>query len=491
MALNDIYPSLYINAHGLGEFKRKNPAVVVESDLSYYKHDSYSVMRLSYYDGKQDGNGTSLHYRGDHLIRGGVSSELGACAEAGANWLPLRISLPVSPESSQLRKFNTHAELYPYVSPIKKYLAAEFSEPAVAVEGSRYNRCFVVPKVDGSLMNVSVVKAGTAQGDYIKALAAKHAVDTEGDFYKEIEDRIYFIGTKLCLFASQASTVVEPFKAVVLASYGSFTAFYDSVDSFMDTISWTETASVVFEAVPDHPYSGLTVDYGRNFLSHLATVYYKEGKVGIQLPDSVSGAYLGGVVPEEIPCSGEALETYYGKKMEEALQGSVADLEGFMLAFTEPGGGLLYMKLKFPWYYVAHKPEMHSAEAEQIYADEHYARIKDRLYSLKVAVSVAAVKKNPRAVLEEFGRLFIKSFEEVYVAGEPRKDTMVRLFALGVLPYQAELEKSFEGILAKLYMNMELNLKNHMASLYGPLVGGDMEKKVEAVVAFYVKVLKL
>jgi hypothetical protein len=483
MALNDIYPSVYINIHGLDEFKKQNPAVVVEEDIAYYKINPYSVIRLSYYDGKQDGNGTSLHYRGDHLIKDTTSNEL----------LPLRVSLPVSPETSQLRKFKSHAELYPYVSPIKKYLTAEFSEPTVVVEGSRYNRCFVLPKVDGSLMNVSIVKAESVQGVYIKALAQKHGLADRGEFYKEIDDRIYFIGTKLCLFASQASTVIEPFKSAVLASYGSFGAFYGSIDSYVDTLSWTETATVVFEAVPDHPYSGLTVDYGRNFLSHIATVCYKEGKVGIQLPDAVSVSYLegGGVTPVEIPCSGDALEAYYGKKMEEALKGLVVDLEGFMLAFTEPGGGLLYMKLKFPWYYVAHKPEMYQAEAERIYGDESYALIKDRLYSLKVAVSVAAVKKNPRAVLEEFGRLFIKSFEEVYIAGEPRKDTMVRLFALAAIPYQAELDSAFKGILAKLYMKMELNLKNHMAALYGVLIGGGMEKKLDAVVAFYVKVLKL
>lgn len=481
MALNDIYPSVYINTHGLDEFKKKNPAVVVEDNIAYYKINPYSVIRLSYYDGKQDGNGTSLHYRGDHLIKDPTSNEL----------LPLRVSLPVSPETSQLRKFKSHAELYPYVLPIKKYLTAEFSEPTVAVESSRYNRCFVLPKVDGSLMNVSVVKDGSVQGEYIKALAQKHGLADRGEFYREIEDRIYFIGTKLCLFASQASTVVEPFKSAVLASYGSFRAFYDSIDSYVDTLSWTETATVIFEAVPDHPYSGLTVDYGRNFLSHIATICYKEGKVGIQLPDSVSAAHFSGVLPVEIPCSGEALEAYYGKKMEEALKGLVVDLEGFMLAFTEPGGGLLYMKLKFPWYYVAHKPEMYQAEAERIYGDERYALIKDRLYSLKVAVSVAAVKKNPRAVLEEFGRLFVKSFEEVYVAGEPRKDTMVRLFGLAAVPYQAELDSAFALILEKLYMNMELNLKNHMASLYGSLVSGGMEKKLDAVVAFYVKVLKL
>jgi hypothetical protein len=198
-----VYPSVAINAGGLAEFKRRNPMIVVDEGLKFYKHPSYSVIRLSYYDGKQHGNGSTLHYRGEHLI-----------ASTDAIFKPLRVSLPVTPETSQLRKFQSHAELYGFVEPLKKYLACEFTEPPTRVDPGavRYNRCFVLPKVDGSLMNVSAVKADSIQGDYIRYLKERHDV---GEFYREIEGVIYYVGSKSCLFATQASTVVEPFKAAV------------------------------------------------------------------------------------------------------------------------------------------------------------------------------------------------------------------------------------------------------------------------------------
>jgi len=263
--------------------------------------------------------------------------------------------------------------------------------------------------------------------------------------------------------------------------------------AYMDTISWSETASVVFEAVPDHPYWGLTVDYGRSFVSHLATVCYNgtEERAVIHLPDAESAEHLSAVAVEEISCSGEAIEAYYVKKMEEALQGMVADLEGFMLAFTEPEGGLLYMKLKFPWYYAAHKPDIHFREAERLYVDEKYTLIKDRLFGLQKAMNTLELKKNPRLIFDGFAALLLKSFAKVYRAGESRKDTMVRLFALDVLPHEDEMDDAFAEILAKFYIKAEFNIKKHMASLYDVLVSEDVEKKMAAITTFYVKLLKL
>ncbi len=494
-----VYPSVAINAGGLAEFKRRNPMVVVDEGLKFYKHPSYSVIRLSYYDGKQHGNGSTLHYRGEHLIAG---------ADADANWLPLRVSLPVTPETSQLRKFHSHAELYGFVEPLKKYLACEFTEPRTRVDPAavRYNRCFVLPKVDGSLMNVSAVKAASVQGDYIRYLKDRHSV---GEFYREIEGVIYYVGSKSCLFATQASSVVEPFKAAVVASYGSFDAFYEQVHAHLRAVAWEETASVVFEAVPEHPYWGLTVDYGRSFVTHLATVYYKGEGVRIELPSAAPGTAspLHAAPVEEIPCSAEAIESYYVKKMEEALQGSVEDLEGFMLAFTEPAGGLLYMKLKFPWYYAAHKPDIHFQEAERLYVDPKYARIKDRLFGLQVAVHAAELKKNPGLVFEEFAGLLINCFDKMKRPGDSRKDFMVRLFGSGVgpqgvrpqgvsaledaLPHEDELEDAFKAILSKFYIKAEFNLRKHIASLYDVLGSDDKPKKVAAITTFYIKLLKL
>ncbi len=478
-----VYPSVSINGGGLADFKRRNPMIVVDEGLKFYKHPSYSVIRLSYYDGKQHGNGSTLHYRGEHLI----------CDPTSSTWLPLRVSLPVTPETSQLRKFQSHAELYGFVEPLKKYLACEFTEPRIRVDPGavRYNRCFVLPKVDGSLMNVSAVREASIQGDYIQYLKERHDV---GEFYREIEGVIYYVGSKSCLFATQASTVVEPFKAAIVASYGSFDRFYECVHEHLRGVSWEEAASVVFEAVPEHPYWGLTVDYGRSFVAHLATVYYKGDGVQIELP-SAGSAILHAAPVEEILCSGEAIESYYVKKMEEALQGSVEDLEGFMLAFTEPAGGLLYMKLKFPWYYAAHKPDIHFQEAERLYVDPRYARIKDRLFGLQVAVHAAELKKNPGLVFEEYAGLLIQCFDKFKKAGDSRKDFMVRLFGAEVLPHEDELEDAFKGILSKFYIKAELNVRKHIASLYDVLAQApaseDRQKKVAAITTFYIKLLKL
>jgi hypothetical protein len=228
-------------------------------------------------------------------------------------------------------------------------------------------------------------------------------------------------------------------------------------------------------------------------VAHLATVYYKDGEAVIRLPSvpAQAQAPLHSNPVEEIPCSAEAIEAYYCAKMAQALEGSIEDLEGFMLAFTEPGGKLLYMKLKFPWYYAAHKPDIHYSEAEELYVDPKYARIRDRLSNLEVAINTAEIKKNPAIILDALSEQIIRSFDKMRQPQDSRKDFMVRMFKMGCLPYEDEIAETFNGILAKFYMKMEFNLSKHIASLYDVLTGEDKTKKIAAVTAFYVKVLKL
>ena len=474
------YPSVYINQNSLEFLKERNPQIVVENIAD-------NVIRLTYYDGKQNGNGTTLHYRGEHLI----------CDPLDGMWKPLRMSLPVAPETSQLGKFNSHAELYEFIKPLQKYLKNEFSSPSTSasISGSTsaepiYNRCFAMPKVDGSLMNVSAVKKNSVQGACIGHLK-NGAGPGPGPFYHEIEDNIYYIGTRSCLFATQASTIIEPFKESIIATYGSFAAFYEKVHDHLAGIPWTETATVVFEAVPTHPYSGLTVDYGRPFVAHLASIYYKDGGAVIQLPSLATADALHAVPVVEIPCNADAIETYYAAKMEEAVAGSLEDLEGFMMAFMNPSGQLLYMKLKFHWYYVAHKPELYLSDAEQIYTDPKYAHIRGRLANMEASLHAATIKKNPALVFDQFSRLVIQSFSEIRQPTDSRKDFMVRMFKMGRLPHQDAIEDLFRNIIGRLGLSMELSLSKHMASLYDVLTAEDSEKKVADITAFYMKVVKL
>jgi hypothetical protein len=65
------------------------------------------------------------------------------------------------------------------------------------------------------------------------------------------------------------------------------------------------------------------------------------------------------------------------------------------------------------------------------------------------------------------------------------------MFKMGPLPHEDEIAETFNGILEKLNMTMEFNLSKHMPSLYDVLTGEDKAKKIAAVTAFYVKVLKL
>lgn len=463
------YPSVYINENSLELFKEKNPQILVESVAD-------NVIRLTYYDGKQNGNGTTLHYRGEYLI----------CDPADGLWKPLRMSLPVAPETSQLGKFNSHAELYEFIKPLQKYLKNEFSCPSSASAELSYNRCFAMPKVDGSLMNVSAVKKNSIQGAYIGHLKA-----SLGPFYHEIGDTIYYIGTRSCLFATQASTIIEPFKESIIASYGSFAVFYEKVHDHLAGIPWTETATVVFEAVPTHPYSGLTVDYGRPFVAHLTSIYYRDGGAVIQLPSVATADALHAVPVVEVPCNAAAIEAYYVAAMEEALAGSVEDLEGFMMAFMRPGGQILYMKLKFHWYYVAHKPELYLSDAEQIYTDPKYAHIRGRLANLEAALHTATIKKNPATVFDPLSSLIIQSFNEIRQPTDSRKDFMVRMFKMGRLPHQDAIEELFRNIIGRLGLSMELGLNKHMASLYDVLMAEDNVKKVADITAFYMKVVKL
>ena len=56
--------------------------------------------------------------------------------------------VPVTPETGQLRKFNSHAGLYNYLVGLKEHLKGEFTTP-IFIPETNYNKCYILPKVDG------------------------------------------------------------------------------------------------------------------------------------------------------------------------------------------------------------------------------------------------------------------------------------------------------------------------------------------------------
>jgi hypothetical protein len=405
-----IHPVTFLNGcdetgrrHTMEDLKSAQPYLLVEV-LNIYKFleiYGYKVIRLSYRDGTQHGNGVILSYRGEYIIH----------RMSDNTYHPLRVSLQVTPETRQMRKFNSHSSVYEYLTYLKQYIPGEFTSPNKFTTDTGA-KCFVMPKPDGSLGVVFVVNKYSIQGEVLQLMKGK---DISGNYLVEVDDYLVAFGSKGCLFLSQTREYEEEFAASINASYGSVDNLAHLVVSYLkENFTVTKTASVLFEMVPEHPHQGLTVDYGGNtFTTHLGTIIYDtEMKTSIKtiLPDDDSKKFLQGVEVTEIPCTHKDIAAYYEFMMKEALVGRVMDLEGFMFAFRLSNGEILYVKVKFPWYFAAHKPDTNFEEAQKLATDPIYNIIRHRLVNLARSNCKLEARNDLAGTFRLFSQLLIEAF---------------------------------------------------------------------------------
>jgi len=404
-----IHPVPYLNGcdetgrrHTIEDLKSAQPSLLVEENLKAYeflKKDGYKVIRLSYRDGTQNGNGIILNYRGEYILY--IISE--------DTYHPLRVSLPVTPETGQMGKFNSHSSIHEYLTGLKQFLTREFTSPSGEYTTDTGAKCFVAPKLDGSLGVVFVVMKYSIQG---KVLLLMKEHNISGNYLVEVGDYLVGFGSKGCLFLSQTREYEAEFAKSINASYGSVDNLAHLVVSYLkDKV--TETASVMVEMVPEHPHEGLTVDYGKNFTTHLGTIIYDpemETSIKIILPDVDSKKFLQGVEATEIKCTPKNIAAYYKFMMEKALAGNLDDLEGFMFAFELSNGEILYVKVKFPWYFAAHKPDTNFEEAQKLATDPIYNIIRPRLVNLARSNCKLEARKDLEGTFRPFSTLLNEAF---------------------------------------------------------------------------------
>jgi hypothetical protein len=404
-----IHPVTFLNGcdgrrNTMEDLKSAQPYLLIE-ELKIYNFlssNGYKVIRLSYRDGTQHGNGVILSYRGEYIIY----------RMSDNTYHPLRVSLQVTPETRQMRKFNSHSSIYKYLTALEKYMPGEFTSPSGKYTTATGAECFAMPKPDGSLGVAFVVKKDSIQGEVLQLMKGN---DISGNYLVEVDDYLVGFGSKGCLFLNQTREYEAEFAKSINASYGSFEKLAHLVVSYLkEHFTVNETASVIFEMVPEHPHEGLTVDYGKNFTTHLGTILYDpemETSIKIILPDEVSKKFFPGVKVTKIPCTITAITTYYERIMENALAGEIADLEGFMFAFRLSNGEILYVKVKFPWYFAAHKPDTNFEEAQKLATDPIYDIIRPRLVNL----ARSNCKLEARNDLEGTFRLFSTLLNEAFL----------------------------------------------------------------------------
>jgi len=310
-----------------------------------YNHNDYEIIRLSYKDGLQHGNGPTLFYRGEFMIR--YDDKI----------YSLRPNLPVMPELIQLHKFNSHREIHKYFI---------HNDENKDEHESEYNRCFVMPKIDGSLLCATCVHKHSVAGKYI--------LENNNEFIIEFKNYVIFIGSRSCLFVSETDNMKNMILKSIISTYGSIKNMATYVLEYViNNINNFDAVTVIFECVYKEPIHGLVVNYNKDFVKHISCVYNVNGNNYIKLFDNFI---------EEINC--KDINEYFHKKEKDALDGMTEDLEGIMVAFTNNDmTKILYVKMKFQWYYYFHKAHKYLKECDDIINDNKYKNIIDKIVMCK------------------------------------------------------------------------------------------------------------
>jgi putative nucleotidyltransferase with HDIG domain len=351
------------------------PGIVLSNEeISYFGNH---LIRFTYKDGMQIFNGPSRDYRGETILFN--SSDL--------KYNIGRVSLPVFPDHVSLRK-----------------------DPAAEELIKTTTKFHIVPKFDGSLFVLALVKTNTPEYKIILNLAKQTC--SEAYFINELG--IWCFGSKGCMFAKNQygergalSRIINSIKA----SYGSIDNFVLMVSQEIKSNGYADTypnISLIFEAIDSNPTDELTVDYGRAFCPFLCWVLWDGSKKSIGLPNNIS--FLNPVAPIYTVESWDKVIEFKDQAHLRLLQGSETDEpEGYVVWLGDSNIGI---KLKHPEYYIAHKPysKKNIEMAKKIEFDEEYSKLKNRLLKFKPKPPIKElVGKNLDYILD----LFLDNYKHI------------------------------------------------------------------------------
>ena len=363
--------SKYIQEYITNQF----PPGIIQSNEEYHYYNSH-IIRFTYRDGMQIFHGSSRDYRGETILFD--SSKL--------EYYIGRVSLPVFSDYSDLRK-----------------------DPGIKdiLTNGTCNKFNIIPKFDGSLFVLALIKSGTPE--YLIVSKLLHLIDTKSYLSNEIG--IWCFGSKGCMFAKDQygdRGVLSSILNSIKASYGDVGNFISAVSNEINSngfIDIYKNISLCFEAIDIVPNPGLTVDYGRAFCPFLCWIVWDGVKKNIIIPKNQ--LYLNPVASiTEVDTWDKVIE-FKNQAHSRLLEGSEVDEpEGYVVWFENGNGNItLGVKLKHPEYYVAHKPytKKNMEMAKKIEFDPEYSKLKTRLLKFKPKPPVAElVGKNLDFVIDLF-----------------------------------------------------------------------------------------
>jgi putative nucleotidyltransferase with HDIG domain len=320
-----------------------------------YENQDWLVETLNYMDGFQLFTGPTRDYRGETF----------AYNKTSKTYHLLRGSLPVFPDFCSIEK---DPGCYPYLKDVWTFRP----EWEKHIPFDQDFQLKVTPKFDGSLFNLTFIP-----GDQFPGIDPTRTCRHGNVFY----------GSKGRFLAREP--VMTRIRNAIEGSYGSNEVFLRKVETFLEKKNLTGSrVTLHFEAIDAIPTPELTVYYGRAWCPLFGYTVFTDTCKSFFLPN-----------PDDMDCVtpvinfrswAEVLE-YSSKNHERLLEGDESiEPEGYVVHIFGKDGIWLPVKLKYEFYYIAHKPDSkHNREkAKAISEDPKYEKLRNRLAKFRNAIPV-------------------------------------------------------------------------------------------------------
>ncbi len=336
---------------------------------SEFKNDSFEIISISYTDGMQIFNGLSRDYRGEVLLKDIKTN----------NWSLLRGSLPVFPDYSMIEK---DPAVFPYIFDILDVCMPNRKSWYQFIQPKKC-KYVITYKHDGSLFNLT----------FIPIISPRYKTLLE--LFEQMSDSM-FINTNigLLIFGSKSRFTVTNKNPVKIRITNSIIGSYGSIDNFVNKISdyliynnlQDEQITMHFEAIDAIPTTELTVFYGKAWCPFLGYTIFTNMNKMFYLPD---------INEHQLPCNTPMVEftnwkdilNFVNDNYNKLLDGdNEIEPEGYVVhIFDEINNKWYPIKLKYNFYYVAHKPnsKKNQESAKEILEDSKYEKLRNRLYKFR------------------------------------------------------------------------------------------------------------
>ncbi len=329
--------------------QKQFPPGIVNSNEEYTFYGNH-LIRFSYKDGMQIFHGPSRDYRGETIL----------FDRANLTYWVGRVSLPVFSDYSDIRK-----------------------DPGAQKLINSCTQFHIIPKFDGSLFVLALIKSNTPQYSIVKNLL--QIIDKNS--WIENELGIWCFGSKGCMFAKNQNGeggVLTRITNSIKASYGTVEHFIKQIGQEIKSNGFYDiytNISLCFEAIDSNPTDELTVDYGRAFCPFLCWIVWDGENKNIILPRNI--LHLNPIAQITTVNTWDEVIEFRDLAHSRLLDGSESDEpEGYVVWFGDTNIGV---KLKHPEYYVAHKPysKKNAEKAKHIEFSDDYAKLRPRLIKFK------------------------------------------------------------------------------------------------------------